>query len=90
MKEFLSKAGHKNLYICYYEDFKANPVEQLKKLDVFLGTKMTDEQITKVGYLDCVPWYYIIGNDVTAYALLSIHRSVEYNANPTDQLQTPS
>ena len=47
-KQAWEKRHNKNIYICFYEKLKKNPIEELKKLDAFLLTKLTDDQIAKV------------------------------------------
>ncbi|XP_018012586.1 sulfotransferase 1A1-like isoform X1 [Hyalella azteca] len=40
--------GHKNLAFLFYEDLKRDPDAQLKNLDAFLGTGLTDQQLDNV------------------------------------------
>ena len=49
LKEAFERMNHPNLHIVRFEDLKANPVAEYTKLDKFLDTKRTKEQIEKVG-----------------------------------------
>ncbi|RXG71391.1 Sulfotransferase 1A4 [Armadillidium vulgare] len=40
--------NHPNFLLLFYEDLKENPETEIKKIDKFLGTKRTDEQIRNV------------------------------------------
>ncbi|KAB7498430.1 Sulfotransferase 1 family member D1, partial [Armadillidium nasatum] len=40
--------NHPNFLLLFYEDLKENPEAEIKKIDKFLGTKRTDEQIKNV------------------------------------------
>ena len=48
MKEALERTGHQNLHFIFFEDMKKDPVSEIRKLDKFLGTGLTNEQIHKV------------------------------------------
>ncbi|XP_076039239.1 sulfotransferase 1A1-like [Oratosquilla oratoria] len=48
MKEIFEKREHSNVHLVFFEDLKANPFGELKRLDAFLGTSLTDDQINKV------------------------------------------
>ena len=48
LKEAMERKSHPNLYILHFEDMKKDPVSEIKKLDKFLGTKLSDQQIQNV------------------------------------------
>lgn len=48
IKEAWEKKNHPNLHIIFYEDLKANVMGELKRLDTFLGTKLTPQQLANV------------------------------------------
>ena len=48
IKDALKHKGHKNLHIFNFEDSKANPELEISKLDEFLGTNLSKEQISNV------------------------------------------
>lgn len=48
LKEVWEKRGHRNLHIMFFEDMKADIKGELRKLDAFLGTKLTEEQLENV------------------------------------------
>ena len=48
LKEAMQKKSHPNMHLVRYEDMKADPLKEYKRLDVFLGTKCTQEQLEKV------------------------------------------
>merc|ERR1712142_1362037 len=48
LKEAWAKQGHANLHIVYFEELKANPLEELKKLNDFLGTSLSDDSLQKI------------------------------------------
>ncbi|XP_076060464.1 sulfotransferase 1 family member D1-like [Oratosquilla oratoria] len=48
LKEAWEKKGHKNLHIMFYEDMKEDPCGELKRLDAFLETGLSDETIRKI------------------------------------------
>lgn len=48
LKEAWEQRDNPNLHFMFYEDFKQNNAEELKRLDKFLGTKLTQEQLEKV------------------------------------------
>lgn len=60
LKEAWEKKDNPNLHFIFYEDLKTNNMEELKKLDAFLGTNLTQEQLDNVSstrlYLD---WKFI-------------------------------
>ncbi|XP_068242972.1 sulfotransferase 1A3-like [Palaemon carinicauda] len=45
LKEAWEKREHPNLHFIFYEDLKGNTLEELKKLDTFLGTNLTEAQL---------------------------------------------
>lgn len=45
LKEAWERKSHKNHHFIFYEDLKANPLGEIKKLDAFLNTKLTDAQL---------------------------------------------
>lgn len=45
LKEALERRNHPNLHFMFFEDMKANPLEELKKLDAFLRTNLSEEQL---------------------------------------------
>lgn len=48
LKEALAKRQHRNLLFLFYEDMKENLMGELKRLDAFLGTGLTEEQLQQV------------------------------------------
>jgi len=48
VSEAWKRRDHPNLHIMFYEDMKADIMAELKRLDKFLGTNLTDEQLKKV------------------------------------------
>lgn len=48
LKEAWEKKDNPNLHFLFYEDLKENNMEELKRLDDFLGTKLTQEQLDNV------------------------------------------
>lgn len=48
LKEAWKQRDHPNLHFMFYEDLKQNNMEELKRLDNFLGTKLTQEQLENV------------------------------------------
>ena len=49
LNEAFERMNHPNLHIVRFEDLKRRPVAEYTKLDKFLDTKRTKEQIDKVG-----------------------------------------
>ncbi|XP_068242962.1 sulfotransferase 1A1-like isoform X2 [Palaemon carinicauda] len=45
LKEALERRNHPNLHFMFYEDMKANPLEELKKLNEFLSTNLSEDQL---------------------------------------------
>lgn len=50
VKEAWERRNHPNLHIIFYEDLKAENMKELRRLNEFLGTKLTDEQLKKVAH----------------------------------------
>lgn len=48
VKEAWEKKDNPNVHFLFYEDLKENNIEELKRLDDFLGTKLTQEQLNNV------------------------------------------
>ncbi|XP_045102519.1 sulfotransferase family cytosolic 1B member 1-like isoform X2 [Portunus trituberculatus] len=48
LKEALAKRQHRNLLFLFYEDMKENLMRELKRLNAFLGTGLTEEQLQQV------------------------------------------
>ncbi|XP_076060395.1 sulfotransferase 1C4-like [Oratosquilla oratoria] len=48
VKEAWEKKGHKNLHFLFFEDMKKDPKGEIKKLDAFLGTGLSDDTISKI------------------------------------------
>ncbi|XP_063612538.1 sulfotransferase 1E1-like [Penaeus indicus] len=48
VKEVWEKREHPNLHIMFFEDMKADIMKELRKLDGFLGTGLSDEQLDNV------------------------------------------
>lgn len=48
LKEAWAKKDHKNLHFMFYEDLKEDPLTELKKLDAFLGTELSEDQLKKI------------------------------------------
>ncbi|XP_071514793.1 sulfotransferase 1C4-like [Panulirus ornatus] len=48
VKEALEKRDHPNLHFIFFEDLKRNNMVELRKLNKFLDTNMTEEQLEKV------------------------------------------
>ncbi|KAG0713790.1 Sulfotransferase family cytosolic 1B member 1 [Chionoecetes opilio] len=48
VREAWERRSHPNLHIAYYEDLKADPIKELHRLNDFLDTQLTDEQLKKV------------------------------------------
>ena len=49
VKEAWELRHHPNLHFVFYENLKNNTKEELQKLNDFLGTNLTDEQLENVG-----------------------------------------
>lgn len=48
LKEAWEKKNHPNLHIIFFEDLKADAMKELKRLDTFLDTKLTPQQLDNV------------------------------------------
>lgn len=48
LKEAWEKRHHPNLHFIFYEDLKADIMGELRKMDKFLGTKLTEDQLENV------------------------------------------
>ncbi|XP_042867532.1 sulfotransferase 1A3-like [Penaeus japonicus] len=48
LREAWQKRGHPNLHIVFYEDLKADVMRELKRLDDFLGTGLSHDQLANV------------------------------------------
>ncbi|XP_042856927.1 sulfotransferase 1C4-like [Penaeus japonicus] len=50
LREAWPQRDHPNMHFLFYEDMKANPKAEMKKLDRFLGTNLTEEQLEKIAH----------------------------------------
>nr|XP_045610097.1 sulfotransferase 1C4-like [Procambarus clarkii] len=50
MKEAWEKRDHPNMHFVYFEDVKTNTMLELRKLNKFLNTNLTEEQLQKVAH----------------------------------------
>lgn len=48
LKEAWERRNHPNLHLMFYEDMKADTIKELKRLDDFLGTKLTPQQLENI------------------------------------------
>ncbi|KAF2368087.1 Sulfotransferase domain [Trinorchestia longiramus] len=48
LKEAWARKENKNLLFLFYEDIKRDPVSEIKKLNKFLGTNLSDKQVENV------------------------------------------
>ena len=48
MKEAWDRRDEPNMCLVYYEDLKVNPVQEISRIDRFIGTNRTPIQIEKV------------------------------------------
>ena len=48
IKEALKRKDNKNLHILHFEDSKSNPEKEISRLNDFLNTNLSNEQISKV------------------------------------------
>ena len=48
VREAWKHRDHPNMHIVFYEDLKADTVNELRRLSDFIGTKLTDGQLKKV------------------------------------------
>ncbi|RXG69357.1 Sulfotransferase 1C4 [Armadillidium vulgare] len=51
------KRDHPNFHFVFYEDLKEKPKIEIRKIDQFLGTKRTDEQIDNI--VNCTSFSYM-------------------------------
>ncbi|KAK7082355.1 hypothetical protein SK128_011527 [Halocaridina rubra] len=45
LKEAWEKRSHPNMHIAFFEDLKSDPMGELRKLNVFLNTNLTEKQL---------------------------------------------
>ena len=50
MNEALEHIDHPNLMILKFEDMKADPLKQIRIINDFIGSNLTDQQLKKVKY----------------------------------------
>ncbi|XP_042856926.1 sulfotransferase 1C4-like [Penaeus japonicus] len=50
LREAWPQRDHPNMHFLFYEDMKADPKAEMKKLDRFLGTNLTEEQLEKIAH----------------------------------------
>ncbi|XP_068210726.1 sulfotransferase 1C4-like isoform X2 [Palaemon carinicauda] len=48
LKEAMERKDHPNLHIVFFEDMKTNPVGELSRLNIFLGTNLTEPQLENI------------------------------------------
>jgi len=48
LKEGWSKRDHTNMHFVFFEDLKADPENELKKIDDFIGARLTSQQLKNV------------------------------------------
>lgn len=48
LREAWLRRDHPNMHFLFYEDMKADPKAELRKLNQFLGTDLTEEQLEKI------------------------------------------
>ncbi|XP_076034910.1 uncharacterized protein LOC143021359 [Oratosquilla oratoria] len=48
IKESWKRRDHPRLYVLFFENLKADPMAEVRELDKFLGTNLTEEQMKKV------------------------------------------
>ncbi|RXG58068.1 Sulfotransferase 1C4 [Armadillidium vulgare] len=48
LKEAWNKRNHPNIHFCFYEDMKANPKEEIIRLQKFLNVDLTESQIDDI------------------------------------------
>ncbi|XP_063587010.1 sulfotransferase 1C4-like [Penaeus indicus] len=59
LREAWPRRDHPNMHFVFYEDMKADPMAELRKLNQFLGTDLTEEQLEKVQRTDIVLCFII-------------------------------
>ncbi|ROT80799.1 estrogen sulfotransferase [Penaeus vannamei] len=50
LREAWPRRDHPNMHFLFYEDMKADPKAELRKLNQFLGTDLTEEQLQKIAH----------------------------------------
>ncbi|KAK3893304.1 hypothetical protein Pcinc_002860 [Petrolisthes cinctipes] len=55
LKEAWEQRNHPNLHFMFFEDLKTNNMKELKKLNNFLNTKLTDQQLNNVSQYTSFP-----------------------------------
>ena len=50
VSEAWKRRNDPNVHIIFFEKMKKHPKEEIERLDKFLGTNLTDEQLDKVGH----------------------------------------
>ncbi|XP_047475121.1 sulfotransferase 1C4-like [Penaeus chinensis] len=50
LREAWPRRDHPNMHFVFYEDMKADPMAELRKLNQFLGTDLTEEQLEKIAH----------------------------------------
>lgn len=50
LREAWPRRDHPNMHFLFYEDMKADPKAELRKLNQFLGTDLTEEQLEKIAH----------------------------------------
>ncbi|RXG58072.1 Cytosolic sulfotransferase 4 [Armadillidium vulgare] len=48
LKEAWNKRSHPNIHYCFYEDMKANPKEEIIRIQKFLNVDLTESQINEI------------------------------------------
>ncbi|RXG53015.1 Sulfotransferase family cytosolic 1B member 1 [Armadillidium vulgare] len=48
LKEAWNKRNHPNIHFCFYEDMKANPKEEIFRIQRFLNADLTESQINGI------------------------------------------
>ncbi|XP_076035259.1 sulfotransferase 1C1-like [Oratosquilla oratoria] len=60
LKEAWAKKDHKNFHFVFYEDLKEDPLTELKKLDAFLETGLSEDKIRKIRHLEKCRYYGLL------------------------------
>ncbi|XP_045124442.1 sulfotransferase 1A1-like [Portunus trituberculatus] len=55
LKEALGQRDNSNLHVMFFEDLKQNTLHELKRLNDFLGTKLTEDQLKGVAHYTSFP-----------------------------------
>lgn len=50
VKQAWEKRNHPNLHFVFYEDLKADPLAEIRKLDQFMATNLTEQQLNNVSF----------------------------------------